>query len=52
MNESLQKAKLMLEKNQYPKSFVNPIIKDTLDKLVRCCGGSRTGRERRKETNF
>lgn len=34
-HESLQKAKSILEKNQYPKSFIDPIIKNTLEKLIR-----------------
>ena len=33
-HESLDKAKLILEKNQCAKSFLDPIIKDTLEKLV------------------
>ena len=34
-HQSLQKAKSILEKNQYPKSFIDPIIKSTIEKLVR-----------------
>ena len=33
-HESLCRAKEILEKNQYPKNFVDSVIKDTLDKLV------------------
>ena len=44
LNESLNKAKLILEKNQYPKSFVDSIIKATLDKLL----GTETLREKEK----
>ena len=33
-HESLEKAKSVLENNQYPKSFYEPIIKRTLDKIV------------------
>ena len=31
---SLEKAKTILENNQYPKSFYEPIIHDTLEKIV------------------
>ena len=32
-SESIQKAKIMLENNQYPPSFYNPIIEQTLTKI-------------------
>ena len=32
---SLERAKALLESNQYPESFFNPIIHDTLDTLIR-----------------
>ena len=34
-HKSLEKAKVILERNQYPPSFYNPIIKDTLDHILR-----------------
>ena len=34
LHESLQKTKDILRKNQYPESFVDPIIKNTLDKCL------------------
>ena len=33
-NSSLERGKQILEKNQYPPSFYNPIIKGTLEKIV------------------
>ena len=48
LNESLNKAKLILEKNQYPKSFVDSIIKETLDKLI----GTETVSEKDKSEDF
>ena len=33
-NESLIKAKMILENNQYPPSFYEPIIKRTLNKII------------------
>ena len=32
---SLERAKALLESNQYPESFFNPIFHDTLDTLIR-----------------
>ena len=34
LHESLQKAKDILRKNQYPESFVDPIFKNTLNKCL------------------
>ena len=48
LSESLHKAKSILEKNQYPKSFVDSIIKETLDKLL----GTETVREKEKHEEF
>lgn len=33
LHESLQRAKTTLERNQHPKSFVDSIIRDSLNKL-------------------
>ena len=33
-HQSLEKAKVILENNQYPPSFYNPIISDAIDKLM------------------
>ena len=33
-HESLEKAKCILERNQYPPTFYEPIIKQTLDRIV------------------
>ena len=33
VSESLEKAKEILDKNQYPKTFYEPIIKETTDKI-------------------
>ena len=34
-HESLKKAKDILERNQYPPNYYEPIIKDTLEKIIR-----------------
>ena len=33
-HESIEKAKVILERNQYPKEFVDKIVEETLNKLV------------------
>ena len=34
-HQSLEEAKLILEKNQYPPTFYDPIINDTLTKIIK-----------------
>ena len=36
-HESMEKAKQVLERNQYPPNFYNPIIKDSLNTILRQC---------------
>ena len=45
-HQSLEKAKKILEKNQYPEYFYEPIIGDTLTKLVKQNCESRWNEER------
>ena len=33
-HSSLEKAKQVLERNQYPPNFYDPIIKDTINKII------------------
>ena len=41
-HKSLEKAKQILERNQYPPSFYDPIIKDTLNKIIEQPTSERT----------
>ena len=46
-HDSLEKAKKVLENNQYPPAFYNPIIEDTITRLI----NSSEEEEKKKKSN-